>query len=629
MILESVRVKNFLSIKDATLHCDRLTVLVGANGSGKSAFIKAIGMFNDSKARATAKDYHKNNIDDEMSVSITFGSLSDEAAKEFFGYVTGRKLTVKCDFVWDEGEEEGYPAFRSDLHTNPDFVAVRTASTAAQAKAEYKKLQTSAKYDLPDLNAKNEITECLDAWDREHPDQRTGVVADDGVFEAKWKRRESFVRFVEVPAIHDAAKDVDDAKNSLLNLLTASMKKIMVDEEEYQAWMERARNERARVVRNVGQELKEIKAEITENFGQFVNGAKVGLSWNDELSEINMPKIDVTLDEDGHGATVDRAGHGSQRAFIMAMLQTIGQPEGSVLQARAGTPTLILTIEEPELYQHPIRQRHISSVLDSLAGFPDRGMQIIYTTHSPHFVGIDKLDHVRLLQKTAEKAQGTKTTKAHKTSIDQLLKNLEKIGVNKSRNFIKERLQIIMTPWLNEGFFAETVVLVEGAIDYAAIMSMSRLLDRKFEARGVSVIPCGGIENMLEPYVIFKELKIPTYVVSDLDSKGPGRGGDPDKRHAIQRLLCAQPSTTQINDDFACFETNLEGAIKADIGEDSYNRLVDEQKERFGMGPERKKALGKPRIMYEVLKQAKEEGKPCRTLERIVKKISAKAPKPV
>ena len=47
------------------------------------------------------------------------------------------------------------------------------------------------------------------------------------------------------------------------------------------------------------------------------------------------------------------------------------------------------------------------------------------------------------------------------------------------------------------------------------------------------------------------------------------------------------------------------------------------------MGPERKKSLGKPRIMYEVLKQAKEEGKPCRTLERIVKKISAKAPKPV
>ena len=42
MILESVRVQNFRSIKDATLYCDKLTALVGANGSGKSSFLKAI-----------------------------------------------------------------------------------------------------------------------------------------------------------------------------------------------------------------------------------------------------------------------------------------------------------------------------------------------------------------------------------------------------------------------------------------------------------------------------------------------------------------------------------------------------------------------------------------------------------
>lgn len=45
MIIDSVRVQNFRSIKDETLYCAPLTALVGRNGSGKSAFLKAIDLF--------------------------------------------------------------------------------------------------------------------------------------------------------------------------------------------------------------------------------------------------------------------------------------------------------------------------------------------------------------------------------------------------------------------------------------------------------------------------------------------------------------------------------------------------------------------------------------------------------
>lgn len=622
MILESIRVRNFRSIKDATLCCDRLTVLVGANGSGKSVFLKAIEMFGDNKANVTEKDYYENNTKDEMSVLATFGSLSDEATEEFSAYIHDGKLVVKCVFVWDSDAGKGNPAFSSDRYTNPDFVSVRTADTAKEVKAEYKKLITDTKYDFPDLNTQKEIIEYLDAWDGKHPDRCTEIVADGGKFQAKWKRRDRFVRFVAVPAVHDAAKDVDDTKNSPINLVTTAVQQRVEGEKEYQEWLERARQDRTKVVQNVGQELKTVETGITENLERFAKGVKVGLSWRDESSDMNLPKIDVTLDEGGHGATVDRAGHGSQRAFIMAMLQTIEQMDG---QAQAGSSTLILSIEEPELYQHPIRQRYISAMLDSLAGSADHKIQIIYTTHSPHFVGIDKLDHVRLLRKTAVTPQGTRATEVHKTSIRQLLKNLEKINVKKSEKFMEERLKVIMTPWLNEGFFAEMVVLVEGAIDYAGIMGMSRLRKDEFEALEVSVIPCGGIYNMVEPYVIFKELKIPTYVVSDLDNKQVDGKKSPSKEYWIHRLLGARPSSTQITDDFACFDVDLEGAMKDDMSEELYNELVDEQKERFGIKSDRKSALGKSQIMYEVLKRAKERKKPCETLAEIVKKISAMA----
>ncbi len=51
MIIESLRIKNFRCIHDETLPCERLTVLVGRNGSGKSAFLHALNTFYNANAR--------------------------------------------------------------------------------------------------------------------------------------------------------------------------------------------------------------------------------------------------------------------------------------------------------------------------------------------------------------------------------------------------------------------------------------------------------------------------------------------------------------------------------------------------------------------------------------------------
>ena len=56
--------------------------------------------------------------------------------------------------------------------------------------------------------------------------------------------------------------------------------------------------------------------------------------------------------------------------------------------------TWFWAIEEPELYQHPSRQRHLASVLLNLAKGAIPGVaentQVIYATHSPLFVGLDR-----------------------------------------------------------------------------------------------------------------------------------------------------------------------------------------------------------------------------------------------
>lgn len=96
-----------------------------------------------------------------------------------------------------------------------------------------------------------------------------------------------------------------------------------------------------------------------------------------------MPAANIKLIEDEYPSSVERTGHGLQRAFILTMLQhlaiaqsrpeeekddkdkTINESTGR--ESPLKVPNLIIGIEEPELYQHPNRQRHLANILEKLA----------------------------------------------------------------------------------------------------------------------------------------------------------------------------------------------------------------------------------------------------------------------
>ena len=131
-------------------------------------------------------------------------------------------------------------------------------------------------------------------------------------------------------------------------------------------------------------------------------------------------------------------------------------------------PSFVLLIEEPELYQHPNRQRHLASVLSKLAdgGIPgvSSTTQIIYTTHSPHFVGVDRINQIRLLRKFRAGCD-PKTTRITSTTIKRIHKKMSDLNTDLNIGTHQDsllRFHTIITPFMNEGFFADVVVLVEG-----------------------------------------------------------------------------------------------------------------------------------------------------------------------
>ena len=394
-------------------------------------------------------------------------------------------------------------------------------------------------------------------------------------------------------------------------------------------------------------ELTSLESQLSDTLKTFVPESGVSLEWQmgGEI-DIPLPKADVKLVEDDYIASVDRTGHGLQRAFILTMLQhlaiarvppesdeTLGE-EADVSEKSEDIlrqPNLILGIEEPELYQHPNRQRHMSRVLYDLAtgaipGVVDK-TQVIYSTHSPLFIGIDRYDQVRILHKTTKIEGDPKITQIDFTTLDQIANTLwdasDKSGEKFTGETLSVRLQTIMTPWMNEGFFSRLVVLVEGEDDRSAILGVSKIMGYDFESIGISVIPCMGKNNLDRPFVIFEKLKIPVYVIWDSDY-GKDDAKPEDNRYLLKLLGETEEDWPEkIEDSFSCFKENLNETLYEEIGKELFNTLLSNVQDKLGIRKKRR-ALKNPMVISQVLGMAEKEGKSSETLKTMVEKIVTK-----
>ncbi len=93
MKIESIRIKNLRSFADVTVPIDDFTCLVGPNGSGKSTILCAFNVFFRETENASTdlsqldrEDFHRKNTAEPIEITVTFGSLSEEAQKDFSDY---------------------------------------------------------------------------------------------------------------------------------------------------------------------------------------------------------------------------------------------------------------------------------------------------------------------------------------------------------------------------------------------------------------------------------------------------------------------------------------------------------------------------------------------------------------
>jgi len=336
--VSSIRVKNFRSIRDETLPCDRLTALIGANGAGKSSFLQALRLFYQPVATYTIEDFYNRDTTENIVIAVTFAGLSDEERELFKKYIEGDTLTVEK--VMTLPPSRSSQKYHGSRLKNPDFDDFRRASGAAELRKAYNLLQGGGYPELPAYSNKDAAEAALQMFEENHPERCTRQ-RDEGQFfgfkEVGEAHLERFSRFIYVPPVREAAKDAADGKNSVMSeLLDLVVRKALMSREDLQTLQRETQSQYDAIVNPENlPELVSLGDQLTQTLGQYVRGTSVSIDWSrgQEIT-IPMPEGRVKLAEDGYLAPVENTGHAAGMAG--GVLDLDQNPAGDCPPAQQG-----------------------------------------------------------------------------------------------------------------------------------------------------------------------------------------------------------------------------------------------------------------------------------------------------
>ena len=525
MKMTSLKIQNFRTFKEEEIYFDEYTCFVGPNGSGKSSILLALNvLFRNSEAPTDVynlheEDFHYRNTRDPIRITATFENLSREAKQDLKGYFRQDKLVISAIAKWNQDNhiaEVKQVGSRLVIKKFSKFFAIYDESgKVAELKNVYEKLKKEIP-DLPDIRTKDGMRDALREYEESNPQKCELVESHDQFY--GWSRGvnllEKYFQWVYIPAVKDPSEEQDESKNTALGKLLQRTIRAKVDfneplhemrvevEEKYQKILEQKQN----VLSDVSKSLE----SRLQNWSH--PGARVELKWfyDDKKSIIIAdPSARVKIGEGKFLGDLVRLGHGIQRSFLVAILQELAASDAE------HQPTLILAVEEPELYQHPPQARHLSSVLETLS---KQNSQVILTTHSPYFVSGKGFESIRMTRKGAKQGNTKITQYTHKDLSASLATALGESP--RSPTATMAAVEQIMQPSQNELFFSHIPILVEGTEDVAIIATYLGLMEKwdDFRKLGCHFVVCEGKTSMSRPLAITKGLNIPTFIIFDGDS---------------------------------------------------------------------------------------------------------------
>ena len=275
------------------------------------------------------------------------------------------------------------------------------------------------------------------------------------------------------------------------------------------------------IVKNVNRQIKKINTITGDSVSAYVD------------TEVDKLVCRLLGLGDESGRELSSLGEGVQYAFnillqiieIIYDVKTTRKPEDfeERLINRDGKKLfpLFLVLDEPEVHQHPYRQRSLIRKIKALIEnnnqeflnllkdlFDIDGLtgQIFIATHSPNIL----LDNYRQYKSTGTNSQLKIVSGMNVVIDDKLYKHM-------LHNFI----------YLKEAMFSKCIIFVEGDTENGAIPVFAERMGLDMDERGIGVIKLDGADSVKRCMALYKSFGIKSIAIIDKDKKG-SYGSEPD-----------------------------------------------------------------------------------------------------
>ncbi|USK48021.1 AAA family ATPase [Bacillus sp. CMF12] len=276
------------------------------------------------------------------------------------------------------------------------------------------------------------------------------------------------------------------------------------------------------IVEDFNSQIGKLNGLSNEKIQAFVSGNKENII--SRLLEIG----------DDNGRSLDRLGDGLRYSFniflnileLLINLKTTKKEEDfeSLLitfeNGKRYLP-LILALDEPEIHQHPYRQRALIKSLKNIISNKDKEFaslvselfgvdgfigQAFIVTHSPNILPDNYKQITRLYSND------------NKTGVvcGQTINFEEKVHKHLVRSFT----------YIKEAMFSKHVVLVEGDTEYGAIPVFVTRMNYDIDEKGIGVIKLDGADSVLRCMELYRAFHIKATAIIDRDKKSAYSGND-------------------------------------------------------------------------------------------------------
>ncbi len=598
MKIETIKIKNFRSFSEETITFDNYTCLVGPNGGGKSTVLSALNVFFRETANASTdvtvlneEDFYKKDTSKPVEITVTFKDLSPAAQEDFKEYYRQDRLIISVFASYDAVKGRAEVMQRGKRLVMRAFAkffkAKGDGAKVADLAAIYEEIRKDVK-DLPECKVGTEMMRILREYETSHPELLEELWSSDqfyGVSKGA-NRLEKYIQWIYVPAVKNIASEQSESKTSALGKLLARTVRLKVKfDDELQALQTEAENDYLKILKTHEPELEELGKILQEKLAIWAHPAvTLKMSWQKNWRDsvkIEDPAAHAVPGEGVFEGDMARMGNGLQRSYLLALLEVLATLGDS------DPPTLLLGCEEPELYQHPPQARHMASVLEQLS---ERNAQVIVTSHSPAFINGKGFESVRMVRFDRLK----ESSSAKRLLFEDVA---TRIGTLTGEKPIQPagmgaKLHQLLQPGMNEIFFGNNLVLVEGLEDVAIISSWMMLTGQFEECRrkGINIVPVNGKSFLVQALAVAQGLGIPVFTIFDADGNTANPAHRPKHEKDNKTLLgllggdVSQPFPAEAlwATDHIVWTNNITDMLEQEIGAAKYATYCNQADTLYG-----------------------------------------------